>query len=198
MVTIMKTTKKLLALLLLPVMVFTMIPFTASAANDYWGFDAYNTIEQPGAPEEITSYPTTVKKVSNSKYTMSSVMEGVGTIEISLIEETWGTFNLGDWILTTNGTSHKFVDSSTDMEYVGTYYYNGTSATYSGGNHGGEALESLKLYDGESGKEIKLAVGESATVNVLHVIEKTHLLNFPDANPADSINDYIDKNTPYT
>lgn len=195
----MKTTKKISALLLLAVLIFTTIPFTASAANDYWGFDDYNTIEQPGAPEEITSYPTTVKKVSNSKYTMSSVMEGVGTIEISLIEETWGTFNLGDWILTTtNGTSHKFVDSSTDMEYVGTYYYNGTSATYSGGNHGGEALESLAFYDGESGEEIKLAVGESATVNILHVIEKTHLLNFPDANPADSINDYIDKNTPYT
>lgn len=195
----MKTTKKLLALLLLPVMVFTTIPFTASAANDYWGFDDYNTIEQPGAPEEITSYPTTVKKVSNSKYTMSSVMEGVGTIEISLIEETWGTFNLGNWILTTtDGKKYTFVDSSTDMEYVGTYYYNGTSATYSGGNHGGEALESLKLYDGESGKEIALAVGQSTTVNVLHVIEKTHLLNFPDANPADSINDYIDKNTPYT
>lgn len=195
----MKTAKRLFALLLLPVLVFTMIPFAASAANSYWGFDEYNTIEQPGAPEEITSYPTTIKKVSNSKYTMSSVMEGVGTIEISLIEETWGTFNLGDWILTTTGgASHKFVDSSTDMEYVGTYYYNGTSATYSGGNHGGEALESLKFYDGESGKEITLAVGQSATVNVLHVIEKTHLLNFPDANPADSINDYIDKNTPYT
>ncbi len=194
----MKTSKKILSLLLLSAMIFTMIPFAASAANAYWGFDEYDTIDQPGAPEEITSYPTTITKVNNSTYTMTSVMEGVGTISISLIEETWGTFNLGNWKLTTTGgTTHTFVDASTDMEYVHQYYYDNSEVTWSGGNHGGEALESLKFYNGETGAEISLSVGQSATVNILHVIEKTNLLHFPDAN-NDSINDYTNKNTSYT
>ena len=162
-------TKRIISLLILAVMLLTAIPFTATAANAYWGFDDYVTVDYPGAPEEITSYPTTIKKVSNSTYTMSSVIDGVGTLSISLIEETWGTFNLGNWILKdTSGVSHTFVSASTDLEYVHEYYYSDSHVTYSGGNHGGEALESLKFYDGETGNEISLSVGGSKTVNVLH------------------------------
>ena len=184
---------------LLAVMLLTAIPFSATAANAYWGFDDYVTVDYPGAPEEITSYPTTIKKVSNSTYTMSSTISGVGTLSISLIEEAWGTFNLGNWILKdTSGVSHEFVGASTDMEYVHQYYYSDSHVTWSGGNHGGEALESLKFYDGVTGNEISLSVGGSHTSNVIHCIQKTKLLHFPDQNPKDSINDYNKKSISYT
>ena len=166
---------------------------------EYWGFNNYTRNDNPGAPEEITSYPTTLKKVSESRYTMTSEMEGVGIYSVALHETNWGTFNLGSFNLTdTKGKKHVFATDSTDFEYVHEYYYNGASVTYSGGNHGGEALESLAFYNGETEEEIKLAVGEEITVNVLHVIEKTKLLNFPDENPKDSINDFNNKNIPYT
>ena len=189
--------KRSLALLLLALLIVTSIPFSASAANAYWGFDDYDTIVNPGAPAEITSYPTTITKNSASLYTITSVTDA-GTLAIQLVEETWGTFNLGSWKLTDkSGKTHIFVDGSTDMEYVHQLYYDASEVTFSGGNHGGEALVSLDFYDGESGSKITLSNGQSKTVNILHVIEKTELLLVPDAN-NDSIADYTNKNVAYT
>lgn len=189
--------KRFAALIMLTAMLATMIPFSVSAANDYWGFEDYDTIENPGAPEEITSYPTTITKNSASLYTITCQTDA-GTLTLTLAEETWGTFNLGSWKLTdSNGKTHVFVDGSTDMEYVHQLYYSDSEVTWSGGNHGGEALVSLNFYDGESGEEIVLSNGGSETVNILHIIENTELLLFPDED-NDSINDYINKNTAYT
>ena len=187
----------ILNIFLVAALLCSFAPLFSVASNSYWGYDSYDVITHPNAPAEITSYPTTVKKVSNSVYTMSCDMAGIGTLSISLIEESWGTFNLGNWILVDkNNTSHKFVDDSTDTEYVHRYYHSNGKTVPAGGNHGGEALEEIKLYDGESGEEILLAVGQSTTVNVLHVIQKTCLIAFPDAN-GDSINDYNNKNIDY-
>lgn len=189
--------KRTLSLLCVAAMLLAIMPLCVSAVNSYWGFDDYDTIENPGAPEEITSYPTTITKNSNSLYTITCTTDA-GTLSITLVEETWGTFNLGSWKLTDKSNkTHTFVDGSTDMEYVHQLYYSDSEITWSGGNHGGEALVSLKFYDGVSGQEISLANGASKTVNVLHIIEKTNLLLFPDNN-NDSINDYTNKNTAYT
>jgi len=194
----MKTLKRFFAMLTLLATLLSMLPLSARAVNAYWGFDDYETISNTGAPAEITSYPTTITKTSNSVYTITCQTDG-GKLTLTLQEEDWGTFNMNKWYLTDkNGVTHNFVQGYTDLEYVHQTYYNNSSVTWSGGNHGGEALESLKFYNGETGKEITFSsIGSSSTVNVLHIIEKTNLLLFPDAN-NDSINDYINKNTAYT
>ncbi len=189
--------KRFFALLMTAVMLLAVVPFSASAANSYWGFDDYDTIENPNSPAEITSYPTTITKNNASSYTISCETDA-GKLSLTLVEETWGTFNLGSWkLVDKSNKTHVFVDGSTDMEYVHQLYYSDREVTWSGGNHGGEALVSLKFYDGESGQEIALSNGQSKTVNLLHIIEKTELLLFPDLD-NDSINDYINKNTAYT
>ncbi len=167
--------------------------------SEYWGFHDYNTISHPHAPQKITSYPTTVKRVSSTAYTVTSKIDGAGALSISLLQKPWGTYNLGNWCLVTeNGQTHTFTDDSTDMEYVHQYYYSENSITWSGGNHGGEALESIAFYNAETGEEIGLSeIGSTATVNALHVIEKTKLLHFPDAD-GDSINDYNCSDMAYT
>ncbi len=167
--------------------------------SEYRRFQNYNTISHPNAPQEITSYPMTVKRVSDSVYTVTCQIEGVGELSISLLQKPWGTYNLGNWCLQTEqGQIHTFVDDSTDMEYVHQYYYNGSSVTWSGGNHGGEALGSIAFYDGETGKELDLSEnGSTAAGNILHVVEKTKLLNFPDAD-GDAINDYNRSDIAYT
>lgn len=164
---------------------------------EYWGFNGYNRSEIVGAPEEIASYPTKVKKVSASKYAMSCETE-TGVLTITLEERPWGMFNLWSWKLTEkNGKERVFVPGSTDFEYVHIPITPKGSNVWSGGNHGNEAFLSLELYDAESGKKLELEVGDEATVNSLHVIEKSKLLWFPDDN-GDSIGDYNNKNMTYT
>ncbi len=165
--------------------------------GDYWGFDDYNTVDIVGAPDEITSCPTVVKKVSDSKYSISSETD-FGTVTVTLEERPWGCFNLWTWSLKDkSGKTHTFAPGSTDFEYVHRPITPNGSVVWSGGNHGNEAFISLELYNAENGEKIDLAVGQSASVNSLHIIEKTKLLWFPDAN-NDSIGDYNNKSMSYT
>ena len=165
--------------------------------GDYWGFDDYNTVNIVGAPKEITSFPTTITKVSASRYTMTSETD-MGKVIVTLEERPWGCFNLWRWELKTkDGKTMTFAPGGTDFEYVHSPITPKGTNVWSGGNHGNEAFISLDVYNGETGEKIDLAVGKSVTVNSVHVIEKTKLLWFPDDN-SDSIGDYNDKSMSYT
>lgn len=164
---------------------------------EYWGNNSYNRYEIANAPEVITSYPTTVTKDSASKYSMSCETEA-GKLTITLEERPWGCFNLWRWALTDKqGKVHAIVPGSTDLEYVHVPTTPKGTNVWSGGNHGNEAFLSLDLYNAENGEKLELEIGESVTVNSLHVIEKTKLLWFPDDN-NDSIGDYNNKSMTYT
>ncbi len=184
-----KIFKTLTSLLLATLLTASLFSVSAFAANSYWGFDDYETITQPGAPAEITSYPTTITKVNSNVYTMTSTLEGGRTISISLIKEAWGTFNLGNWILTDNGKSHNFTGASTDMEYVHLSQTHNGNISYGGGNHGNEAFVSIDFYNAETGAKLDFNSKSSYNTNGVHVIEKTKLLRFNDGN-SDSIGDY--------
>ena len=90
----MKKTKALLSLLLCALICLSAIP-VALAAGDYWGYDDYDTFENPDT-EEYTDIPTTVTRVSDREYKMVSETEA-GTTTITMYETNWGTFNLSKW-----------------------------------------------------------------------------------------------------
>ena len=164
---------------------------------EYWGNTSYKRYEIANAPEEITSYPTTVEKVTATRYSMKCTTEA-GDLTITLEERPWGMFNLWSWTLVDkDGKSHIFVPGSTDFEYVHVPITPKGTNVWSGGNHGNEAFLSLDLYNAETEEKIELEIGESVTVNSLHVIEKSKLLWFPDDN-GDSIGDYNNKSMSYT
>ncbi len=164
---------------------------------EYWGFNGYEKFVNPNAPEEITSFPTVVKKESDKKYSMTSETEA-GVLTVTLEERDWGMFNLWSWkLVDKNNKTHTFVGGSTDWEYVFRTVVPTGQTAFTGGNHGDEAFLSLDLYNAENGEKIQLGVGESVTVNSLHIIEKSKLLWVPDAN-GDSIGDYNNKNMSYT
>ena len=191
----MKLLKRITAIILATLLLSVCLP--ALAAPTYWGYDDYETFENPDA-NEITSFPTKLTKLSDKEYSMVSEIEA-GKMTITLWETNWGTFNLWKWnLVDKNGTTHTFLPGGTDLEYVYRTSLTPNGTTYfTGGNHGNEALVSLEFYNGETGAKISLANGESVTVNQLHIIEKTKLLYFPDAN-ADSVGDYINKTQSYT
>ncbi|MBE6692600.1 MAG: discoidin domain-containing protein [Ruminococcaceae bacterium] len=164
---------------------------------EYWGFNSYENFENPNAPEEITSFPTLVKKESDKKYSMTCDTEA-GKLTVTLEERDWGMFNLWSWkLVDKNNKTHTFIGGSTDWEYVFRTVAPTGKTTFTGGNHGDEAFISLDLYNAENGEPIQLKVGESVTVNGLHIIEKSKILWVPDAN-GDSIGDYNNKNLSYT
>lgn len=167
---------KIIALALCALMLCAAIPFTAFAAPAYWGYDSYDTIINTGV-SNITSYPTTLTKVSASKYSMSCTTDA-GKLTVTLEEKSWGMFNLGSWTLVdTSGKTITFLSASTDWEYVyRTQKTAGSAVVWSGGNHGNEAFVSLDFYNGDSGDKIDLAVGGSVTANKIHIIEKSKLL----------------------
>ena len=164
---------------------------------EYWGFNDYNRVDIVGAPEELLSFPTTVTKVSDKKYSMACETEA-GKLTITLEERPWGCFNLWSWrLIDKSGKEHIFAVGATDFEYVHIPITPKGTGVWSGGNHGNEAFLSLDLYNAESGEKIELGNGDSVTVNSLHIIEKTKLLWFPDDN-GDSIGDYNNKSMSYT
>ncbi len=172
------------------------VPALVSAANDYWGFDDYENFKNPDC-DELTSHPTTVTK-SGNEYSFVSESEA-GKTTITMKEMNWGTYNLQKWYLVDkNNKTHTFVSGGTDLEYVYRVAQSkGGTNVWSGGNHGNEALVSFEMYNGETGEKLDFSKKSSYTVNKLHIIEKTKLLWFPDAN-SDSIGDYNNKNMTYT
>lgn len=156
---------------------------------EYWGFNDYDTIENPGAPEEIQSYPTTVTKLSDAEYSISCETEA-GKLTLTIARRPWGTYNLAKWYLVDKSNkTHMFVSGSTDLEYVHQVKTQKGTVVWSGGNHGNEALISLDFYNGETGEPIIFSGKTPVEVNKLHIIEKTKLLWIPDDN-RDSIGDY--------
>ncbi len=154
----------------------------------YWGFNDYETIENPGAPDEIKSYETLVEKNGADKYTFTCNTDA-GKLTLTIERRPWGTYNLCKWFLTDkSGKTHMFVGGSTDLEYVHQVKTPKNTVVWSGGNHGNEALVSLEFYNAETGEKLDLDKGK-VTVNRLHIIEKTKLLWIPDDN-RDSIGDY--------
>ncbi len=182
-----KTAKRFFALALTALMLISAFPFSASAVNSYWGYTDYNVIENKGAPADITSYSTKVTRkatASTYEYVSEYLFEcttDAGKLYYTLQETQWGTFNLGMmYLVDNNGTKHQFVEGYTDWEYVYRVKATNGAVVWSGGNHGNEALVSLELYNGETGAKLNLSAGQSATCNVIHIIEKTKLLKMPD------------------
>ncbi len=146
-----------------------------TSKNDKPVFD-----ENPGAPEEITSHKMIVECVYDGKYNITSKTDA-GTLLLTFDLKEWGTFNLGAWsLIDTEGNYHSFLVGATDLEYVYRVGKTKSSWVWSGGNHGNEALVSLEMYNGETDEKIDLAIGSSAVVNVLKIVEKTKLLYTPD------------------
>ncbi len=182
-----KTAKRFFTLALTALMLISAFPFSASAVNSYWGYTDYNVIENTGAPADITSYSTKVtRKATASTYDYVSeylfeCTTDAGKLYYTLQETQWSTFNLGMmYLVDNNGTKHQFVEGYTDWEYVYRVKATNGAVVWSGGNHGNEILVSLELYNGETGAKLNLSAGQSATCNVIHIIEKTKLLNLPD------------------
>ncbi len=166
----------------------TSQPEEEETVFEYWGFNDYETIENPNAPAEIESYKTTVSKDSDTKYSFACDTDA-GKLTLTIEQRPWGTFNLCKWYLVDkSGKTHTFVAGSTDLEYVHQVQTPEGKVVWSGGNHGNEAFVSIDFYNGETGEKLDLSKG-AVTVNKLHIIEKTKLLWFPDAN-KDSIGDY--------
>ncbi len=156
---------------------------------EYWGYNDYENFENPNAPEEIKSFPTKVTKVNDKKYQFQCETE-VGRMTVTLEQRPWGMFNLWAWnLIDTNGKLRTFLVGATDLEYVFRTVLPTGKTIFSGGNHGGEALISMDIYNGETGERLDLANGQSVEVNSLHVIEKSKLLLISDDN-GDSICDY--------
>lgn len=133
-----------------------------------------NAKELPALLEE---YPMVVNKISSTVYRVdcASAEEGQ-TLQLTFTEKDWGTWNLGAWRLySSDGKYTNFVSGSTDWEYVYRSGKDSGSWVWSGGNHGNEKLISLKFYNGETDEEIKMSMGDSRTVNVLRIVEKTQL-----------------------
>ena len=129
--------------------------------------------------ETLTSWDMTLTHTSDTVYTITSVIDDA-TMTLTFHKRNWGTFNLGAWSVKDAAGTHRFTTGSTDMEYV--YRVRKDDATgwvWSGGNHSNEKMTELKFYDGISGKELNLAVGQSANIKNLRVVEKTKLYNDP-------------------
>jgi hypothetical protein len=146
-------------------------------APEYWGFNGYETAEQPNAPEEVTGCKMKFKRDTDTQYSLTFTTDA-GDHTVTFYETLWGTYNLGAWRLKDEKNKmHIFVAGSTDLEYV--YRVSGKPSggwVWSGGNHGNETILSLEFYDGETEEKIELKKGESKEINLLHVIEKTNLL----------------------
>lgn len=125
--------------------------------------------------ETLITYPMTIKRTAEGTYTMSCEIYG-GTLTLNLGRTGWGTFNLGRWQLVDGSGTQTFVTGGTDWEYVYRVAPSaGAGVVWSGGNHANEKMRSLKFYNGKTGAEIALAVGESASVDALKIVEETTL-----------------------
>lgn len=137
--------------------------------------DEFKKMDTSDNIENYTSYDMTLKRNSQTEYGITCTLDG-GTVYLTLHKTAWGTFNLGKWEYTeAGGTKHQFVSDSTDWEYVYRVGAKRGSTQWSGGNHDNEQMDSLKLFDGVSGKEIVLNVGQTANVKNLKIVETTRL-----------------------
>ncbi len=99
------------------------------------------------------------------------------SLTASFYRTDWGTWNLGDWKVSSSGVTKTVVGGGTDWEYVfrviNPVSYN---LEFTGGNHGSEVLNSITMYDSVTGETFSLNVGESKYVNRLVIEENTSIL----------------------
>ncbi|HAN21899.1 MAG: hypothetical protein A2Y15_06165 [Clostridiales bacterium GWF2_36_10] len=120
----------------------------------------------------IEEYDMTFQAASSTAYKMSCTYAGK-PLYLTFDKKTWGTWNIGTFSY--NGKA--LAGGGTDWEYV---YRSGptaaTSSDFTGGNHGNEQLVEIKFYDGSTGEELKLNVGQSKDIKNLLIVEKTKIL----------------------
>lgn len=135
----------------------------------------FKNMDTTDSIKTLTSHPMTLKRTADGTYMVSCEVYG-GTLTLNLGRTGWGTFNLGRWQLTDKDGVQTFVTGGTDWEYV---YRVAPSASagvvWSGGNHANEKMRSLKFYNGKTGAEINLSVGQSASIDNLKIVEETTL-----------------------
>lgn len=137
--------------------------------------DEFKKMDTSDNIENYTSYDMTLKRNSQTEYGITCKYEG-GSLYMTLHKTSWGTFNLGKWEYTeAGGTKHQFVSDSTDWEYVYRVGKTTSQWQWSGGNHDNEQMDTLQFFDGVSGKEISLNVGQAATIKNLKIVETTRL-----------------------
>lgn len=125
--------------------------------------------------ENPETWDMTLKRTTSGQYQMTCKALG-GDLSLTFHDRPWSTWNLGAWVLKVDGKTYAFTSESTDWEYVYRAAESKSSSWYwSGGNHGNERLQKMTIYDGTTGKEINLKVGESVSVKKLCIKEETKL-----------------------
>lgn len=117
-------------------------------------------------------YPVTISlDTAGNTYTIDS-QYNEHTLRMSLYKTAWGTYNLGAWIY----DGKDLAGGATDWEYVyRTSYSNGSSWSWSGGNHNNETMLSMTVADLSTGEIVDLKPGEISSVGELVIYEKTLL-----------------------
>lgn len=128
----------------------------------------------PVAPDvhvtEYVKHSMTLTKTNDGMYTLSTTASNGKSLTQTFYRTNWGTWNIGALNI---GNVH-LAGGSTDWEYV--FRAKGAKDGFSGGNHANEILVELKIYDGVTGKEIKLANGQKAqNLEKIKIVEKTKL-----------------------
>ena len=128
----------------------------------------------PVAPDvhvtDYTKHSLTLTKTNDGTYTLSTTASNGKALTQTFYKTNWGTWNIG--ALNVGGVH--LAGGSTDWEYV--FRAKGAKDGFSGGNHANEILVELKIYDGVTGKEIKLSNGQKAqNLEKIKIVEKTKL-----------------------
>lgn len=140
--------------------------------------EEYKDMDVTDNISKLTEWDMTFKHTDANTYTMTCKVDG-RDLTLTFISRPWGTYNLGAWSVKDEKGTHRFTTGSTDMEYVYRVMKNDKSDfVWSGGNHGNEKLIEMKFYN-EKNEELNLAVGQSANVKLIHIVEKTQLYNLP-------------------
>lgn len=121
--------------------------------------------------EAVIVYPMTFTKSSQGVYTMETKYHGE-KLTLTFEKKTWGTWNIG----TLTYAGNPLAGAGTDWEYVYRVGDKDHPIEFCGGNHGNEALVDLKFYDGTTGQEITLNVGETIEIECIKIVEKTQIL----------------------
>lgn len=126
---------------------------------------------------EAATADMTVRLRTDGEYEIEYMNEDWTLLKLTLDKKEWGVWNLGDWSFTRDGVENLLVGGATDWEYVFRILnHESQMLEFTGGNHGSEALTGMKLYDGVTGEELNLSVGEERAVKRLVIEEDTTLL----------------------
>jgi len=118
---------------------------------------------------------------STSELEIYSLLPDNNILTTKFIKKDWGTWNIQGWYIVSDNnipskSLHLLAGGGTDWEYVFRVAKNfGDAYVFSGGNHGRESLEDIRLLNAEDGSELKLQPGEKVKINALKIVENTFL-----------------------